>query len=368
MYSLFGNLKSFVKPQSVTIDSVFCKLHYRVAVMVLLAFSILVTATQHFGDPIKCVPTGASIPTDMLEAWCLIHSTFTVKTAWNLTVGTHVIYPGVDKTPVDAKTERIKTDELVYHTYYLWVPFVLFFMSITFYIPRFIWKTNENGRIKALTAGLNAAIVPPELKENGLNVIVSFFKQNLHNNNGLFATYVSCELLYFVNVILQMYFMNRFLGGAFMSYGWDVITFTDWSPAISDDPFRRVFPTLTKCRFRFGGSSGDFNVHDTLCLLPINILNEKIFVFIWFLYWILLLLTLMAIVYRVITIAVPFSRTLITASHCFPNCRNDVDRIIRNCNVGDWFMLHLLSVNISRSNFSEFIEKYSEKLEMTKIE
>ncbi|RWS21292.1 innexin inx2-like protein [Leptotrombidium deliense] len=359
MYSLFSGLKSLTKPQSTTIDSAVCKVHYRFAVLVLLAFSILVTATQHFGELIKCMPTGGTMPTDMVQAWCLIHSTFTVKSAWNLTIPSEAIYPGISKVPIIPNTNRENTDDLIYHTYYLWVPFVLLLMSVTFYIPRFIWKTHEGGRIKNLVTGLNSAIIHPELKENGINVVVSYFQQNVNNHNEFFFTYVFCESLNFINVVFQIYIMNEFLGGAFMSYGWEVITYTDWSPLIRNDPFRRVFPTLTKCRFRFGASSGDYHIHDTLCLLPINILNQKIFVVIWLLYWFLFFLTLISLVFRLMTIVTPFFRTWITSSHCFPKYRNDLDRIIRSSSVGDWFMLHLLSVNIGRSNFSEFIDKYS---------
>ena len=55
---------------------------------------------------------------------------------------------------------------------------------------------------------------------------------------------------------------------------------------------------LTKCTFHKFGSSGEQEKHDALCILPINIFNEKIYIFLWF--WMLVLgaLTALVVVYR----------------------------------------------------------------------
>jgi hypothetical protein len=44
----------------------------------------------------------------------------------------------------------------------------------------------------------------------------------------------------------------------------------------------RIFPKVTKCTFNFYGPSGTLQSRDGLCALPLNILNDKIFVFLWF--------------------------------------------------------------------------------------
>ena len=53
------------------------------------------------------------------------------------------------------------------------------------------------------------------------------------------------------------------------------------------DPITKVFPLMTKCNFFKYGASGTIEKLDALCLLPINILNEKIYIFFWF--WLLFL-------------------------------------------------------------------------------
>jgi hypothetical protein len=37
----------------------------------------------------------------------------------------------------------------------------------------------------------------------------------------------------------------------------------------------RVFPRMAKCIYRKFGASGTIQTHDALCILPINVINEK---------------------------------------------------------------------------------------------
>ena len=46
-------------------------------------------------------------------------------------------------------------------------------------------------------------------------------------------------------------------------------------------------PKVAKCTFERFGPTGTIEVFDGLCVLPINIINEKIYIFLWF--WFVLL-------------------------------------------------------------------------------
>ena len=65
---------------------------------------------------------------------------------------------------------------------------------------------------------------------------------------------------------------------------WAIINFHF---SLISDPMIYVFPRMTKCTFHKFGTSGNIEKHDALCILPLNIVNEKIYIFIWF--WLLLL-------------------------------------------------------------------------------
>lgn len=55
MDGLFGSLKKFISPPKVLIDNHAFRVHYRATFVVLLAFSLMVTSKQYFGDPIDCI-------------------------------------------------------------------------------------------------------------------------------------------------------------------------------------------------------------------------------------------------------------------------------------------------------------------------
>ncbi len=45
-------------------------------------------------------------------------------------------------------------EEVTYHAYYQWVPFVLFLQGILFYVPHYLWKTLEDRKLDKITNGL----------------------------------------------------------------------------------------------------------------------------------------------------------------------------------------------------------------------
>lgn len=66
---------------------------------------------------------------------------------------------------------------------------------------------------------------------------------------------------------------------------------------------------MTKCTFHKYGPSGTVTRHDGLCILALNIINEKIYVFLWFWFVAVAVFSAMAILYRMIVLMVPSLRT-----------------------------------------------------------
>ncbi len=74
---LWGPLRNIIvyNRRKIYIDNVVFRIHYTWTVMVLVAFSILVTSKLYIGDPINCMssPDIKSIA----DEYCFIHSTYT---------------------------------------------------------------------------------------------------------------------------------------------------------------------------------------------------------------------------------------------------------------------------------------------------
>ncbi|XP_054153444.1 innexin inx2-like [Oppia nitens] len=361
MFTLFSGLSTYLTHrQSTVIDNNIFKLHYIYTFVILVACSIVVTAFQHFGNPIYCHSEGSKIETKLLNGYCWTRSTFSVVSAWNKKIGTAeegglIPYPGIDNS------RKSKNEKLVYHSYYQWVGFVLFIQAVMFYIPRYIWKTYEDNHIKNIILGLDQPICPEDVKKSNRAILVRYLADSLNNNNLLFRTYVLTECLNLINVCIQMKLMDNFLSGQFSTYGWKALTLSNWDGEIRDDPMIRVFPRITKCIFYLFGSSGDVEKKDALCLLPINIVNEKIYIFLWFWFYLLFIITVIGLTYRTVLICVPRSRYLSLKTRCLTN-HDSLYALCKRLSIGDWFVLTMLSKNLDRINFRDVVVELSDNL------
>ncbi len=114
-----------------------------------------------------------------------------------------------------------------------------------------------------------------------------------------------CECLNWVNVLLQIFLTDKFLGGEFSKYGTEVLNFPYENPEDRVDPMSRVFPRMTKCIFYKYGGSGTIQRIDALCVLSMNILNEKIYIFLFFWFILLAIVTGINLVVRIVQLAMP---------------------------------------------------------------
>jgi len=292
---IFGGACShLIKRDSAYIDNVVFRLHYRGTVALLLAAFCVVTSEQFIGNPINCMTD--SMSSGIMDSYCWIHSTFSVVDNFDGKIGEDYSYPGVAPLRKDSKVHH--------HKFYQWVVFVLTLQAGMFYLPRFIWKSYEGGVVKLLTNGLTdiTAFMDSDTKSDGISRIEKFFRTYGSERSQYFLVFVLCEMLNFVNVIGQIFFMDRFLGYQFSTYGVDVLTQTEGNFTSRGDELNRVFPKVAKCLFKKFGVSGNVQQHDALCVLPLNIINEKIYVAFWFWFVFLSAITGAALIYRLATI------------------------------------------------------------------
>ena len=92
--------------------------------------------------------------------------------------------------------------------------------------------------------------------------------------------------------------MDRFFDGTFLTYGIEVISFAERDQEDRIDPMVYIFPRMTKCAFHKFGPSGEIEKHDAMCILPLNIVNEKIYIFLWFWMGLLLVLTFLVNIFH----------------------------------------------------------------------
>jgi len=279
------------------------RLSHRYTVIFLFIFCILVGSTQFVGSPIACwAPahfTGAMC--SYTNAICWIANTY------------YVASDDVLPTPNAPREHRIN--------YYQWVPFILFLMAFLFYVPFAIWhvlskqnnvetkavmkvidsmdQSNTESREKCLRAV--ARIVDRSIDFNrdysdqtclgSLRRLMNrcFLPLSKQDGSYISALYIICKILYLVNVCGQFFLLNSFMGPDYNIYGFQVIRDLWQGRDFWESP---RFPRVTMCDFTIR-TLGENNQRNTIqCTLPINLFNEKIFIFIWF--WLVVVATLTA--------------------------------------------------------------------------
>lgn len=354
---LLYSIKHFFKTNSLYIDNKIFRLHYKVTFIVLVTFSLLVTANQYIGDPIDCITE--EIPQKLMDSYCWTHSTYTVQNEKiNGVVGRDFIYPGV----LNHANSQVK-----YHKYYQWIWLFLFLQAVLFYTPHYLWKSWEGNRIKMLVGNLNESVLINEYKIEQKNIIINYLKENRQQHNFYAFRFFICEVLNFINIFVQIFFVNFFLGNEFTTYGIDVLKFSELDTELRFDPMSRIFPKVTKCSFSTYGPSGSVQNFDALCILPVNIVNEKIYIVLWFWFSFLVMLSAFGLIYRLIVILVPKLRYFLLCSQTKLSPRNKIQNILNMCRIGDWFLLYQLSRNINSLIFSEIICELEAQLVLRRI-
>ena len=353
MFQLIGSLKDFFKPSSCVVDDFVFRLHYKVTAIILFGCSILVTLTQHFGDAIEC-HHDTKIQQKFLNNFCWIHTTFTAPKDDKDKYPEYI--PGFNYAKSDSQK--------IYHAYYQWVSLALFFQGLLFFLPRFIWRSTGGGLYKNLIQNLNLPIASQDTKTANRALLMEYLFRSSGTHDKHLITYVTTEVLNFVNVVLQMVFMNRFFGGQFTKFGFKVLNISEYNSAERNDPMIRVFPRLAKCMFRDYGSSGTDQIYYAICLLPINIINEKIYVFLWFWFYFLAVVSGTALVFRFVTIIVPKVRQLSIESRCLClSSRENLKSVLKQWKTSDWFVLNIISKNLDPLNFDDLVKDLYKTIE-----
>jgi innexin, putative len=351
MLDLFIGLKRVIKRRTCQIDNTAFRLHWLFTSVTLIGFSIILTARQYVGIPIDCMENN-NLPDSMINTYCWIQSTFIISETQKKPDQAHY---GVDNSVGS-------TSSLKYQSYYQWVCFILFFQGLFFYSPYYLWKFWEGGLIKAIAMGMRIALVTDEERGHKRRILLDYFHRHFGHHRFYAFKYFFCEFLCLVNVVAQFYFLDWFFDHEFFNYGPSVFTYSMDKNRTEISPMIKMFPRMTKCRFESYGSSGDINTYDILCMLPLNVVNEKIFIFVWFWLTTLFILFIFVIVYRIFIFAAFRLRPYFLKSRCTLSNTSSLRLICEKGNIGDWFVLYMLANNLDPIIIREITDEICERL------
>ena len=321
-------LVRMVKYTAVQSDSFLVSLQSCLTSCLLVTTSILLASFQLFGSPIRCQIDGEN--SQFIEEYCWARSTFS---RWSSTMS--IVYPGVGQWQDGG--------EVVYHSYYQYMPVVLLLLGGLCRLPHLLWSYWEGGLMGRLVptsdGRLSVNILHWEVVRQYSRGVGRYFKRNSnsrhHHRYGMY--YLATELLCLLNVILTIFTLQLFLK-TFLQYLPHLLLHHLVSP-LPVTPEERLFPLLAKCSIVNIGPSGSGQTQDALCLLTVNLINQKIFLVIWL--WLALLLgtSSLLLVHSFLTALLPSLRRRALTQLAGGLASHTVDTLVDKLSYGDWLVV-----------------------------
>lgn len=349
----------FLQFDKVDIDSWSFKVFSKFSVAIFLLASLLVMSTTHFGSPITC-----DDKEKFTESYCWLHGSYNLIGAEDDAKR----FFG-HKCIRDPKYSKLSIEERDRDTeYYQWVVFMLFIHGALFLFPSKLWQYIEGGLLEQFgnkSEKMVMVITDHDKFQEVAEKHAKFFKSlSPKKNNEYFYYFVFCELLNCVVVVVNYYIINEFLGGRFSTYGADVIAYSQTDLLYKDDvydPMCDAFPTLVNCRTNNFGVGGIVQTQSTLCILGQNIINEKIYLFLWFWFVFMYITAIFTFISYVAILTLPSYRRYQILYHTRSKCsqKKYVDALAHNWSnistIGNWFILHQIGRNSNAYFFRRFL-------------
>lgn len=349
MLEIVRPLRAFLRHHALDSTNTIWRLHSRFTVLALVFFTILLSARTYFGGPIECISTATDTVRANMNNFCWILGTFISKDP-------NFVFSSWDFIEIGHQMGEIPKEQRLYQKYYQWVPFLLAIQAFLFSFSKHLWRFYEGGQLSTLCNGLMCILRPADWtgvrKFDTLHYLATESRRK-HANYAF--VFFGCECLNFLIVLLNMFIMNFIFGGFWNSYEPAVrallsLDMNTWATYNS-----LVFPKLAKCDFHYIGPSGSRQVMDGLCLLPHNIVNEKIFAFLWLWFIVLAIVTGIHLCYRLIQLCCESVRIQLLYSQLEPASYKRIKRVVREANIGHWFLLYQMSRNINKGVMREII-------------
>jgi len=250
--------------------------------------------------------------------------------------------------------------------YYLWVSLVLFLCGAVFIIPNEIWKHMEGGLLKQFGTDQSDFLK----EENGKNAAKRFKEITNNHANRYFFTFLTFEVVYFILGIVVFNLLDVFIGGKFITYGLDTISYLKGETApveITDDgktyeltvnPMCNAFPTIVSCSIsKFAVVKDIADTKNVICILGQNIMNQKIFLVLWVWFVILFSVSACQVIYRITTIFVPGFQATMIQQHLRSSDKKAVEKLrLGPNNIGNWFLITQIGNNSDPYAFRMFLD------------
>lgn len=276
---LLHQLKEFSFIDNVGLDDIIDRINHKLTVIFFILFTSFVTVRQYFLSPISCYVSheiGGANAREYLQNMCWTEGLYPIN--FSQTIRQH------DKDWDDLSNQQ-------FH-YYQWVPMVLALQAIVYWLPNVIWQV-----VNTLISGVDfsafigdarrAHLLIKDSRQRYVRLLAYRLYHVLDTKRSmkrryLFLSYLVLKLVYVVVNVGQLLVIYFFLGfdkkENYFEFG-ERLAANLWHGRTWEDTL--IFPRVGMCRHAYE-VLGATNYMFAQCALPINMINEKIFIFLYF--------------------------------------------------------------------------------------
>lgn len=294
-------IKSIFKSDTVSHDNKLFKLHHQVNYFVVFLGIVFIFGQNYLGSPIKCYRESDGY----ILQYCWYHGSGHIPEKLSKSVSGCI----ADQTTFFSSESTYEERDKSHTRYYIWLPFVLGICLAVIKTPRFFWKNMcERGLMESIVANT------PE------KMAIRIMKLKGQRSFMYFLSFLFCEILNIISVILCTIILNSLLGGNFWDYGSKVHEFYSTSALDREsldkvNPMCNVFPTQVSCYTNAVGINGQLEPKNHLCMLSNNMFNQYYFLILWIWWMFLFSLSIVCLVFRLLQLMVPAFSAAVFRSH-----------------------------------------------------
>lgn len=302
--------------RSVITDSFFFRLNYRVTATILVVSAWLIIVQAIFQEPTKC--TSKANNEGNYEHSCSLTSLFILK---------HQVTPVENVSGGEGSADQT----IINSSYYELGLIILLLQATLFFIPRYIWKVIEGGKMKMLTTELITSTGGTGGSGRRMQRPIFYYRKYFHVNHHYAIHYIFCETLNLVNVALQLQLLHIYIGKRYETNG--------------------IFAMLT------GLPRGAADMAEQLLSSRTTeiSLNELIQAFLWIWMHFLCVYGIFVILYRLAACEFALVRWFSFLCSCRSIPGRTMTVAYNLLNMNDWFVLLMLRQNIDELRYKELI-------------
>merc|ERR1712141_400682 len=339
---------------------------------IFMLCAILNGLTTYFGGKaIVCHVQEKEEFQEIIEQYCYMHGSYDLTRREN----ENCFKAGEPEVPSDGSKNDVRT------IYYQWVVFALVMSAILFRLPAWIWSMLEGG-LMASFYNSNKSLDVLREDEDTLRHLAEKEARVFRKLQGKWTTktyylkFLVCQCLALLVLILNFYGTNQFLDKKFALYGYNVVEY-HMEPGELVDPMCNTFPTRVSCTYTYMGTGGKDSDVNGKCLLTQNIINEKIYLALWFWFVAMFAIMISQLIWEVCFLTLPLVDLILelilpsSSGICSKYLRqfligqltgtrfltrNMID-YLQNRSFGDVFILYQLGKNTHPNFFYEMLEE-----------